>query len=288
MKQRLLTALIGIPLAIAWLFSVYTPVFSAVLTVVAVIAEYEMLKVFNVKNTPFRVLCMAVSAGVILLADYNNKSYGSFSLSIPLWPVIAGVVLLSLVLMVLDFEGLKFEQVVCSLFCALLTSEALACVILFRDVYLKWPDTYQQVDGIFFILFGFFASWISDGCAYFAGRAFGKHKLAPKISPKKTVEGLIGGIVGNCIFCIALWFVMSRKSGLSESVSLVFTVIMSLVLSAISVFGDLAASTIKRHHGIKDFGNLLPGHGGVMDRFDSSVFVFATLYGVLAVINSIG
>lgn len=288
MKKRLLTAVVGLGVAVAWMFCIYVPVvFSAILAVVALIAEYEMLKVFDVKNLPFRILCMATSAAVVLLADFNNKDYGSFHLAIPLFPMVTAVVLLSLVMMVLDFEKLKFDQVVCSLFCALLTSEALATIILMRDVYITWAYTYNKTDGVFFILFAFFCSWMSDGCAYFAGRAFGKHKLAPKISPKKTVEGLIGGVIGNEIFCGILWLVMNRCFGLGDNVSLAFVLISAPLLSLISVFGDLAASTIKRHHGIKDFGNLLPGHGGVMDRFDSSVFVFTALYGTLVVINSI-
>lgn len=281
MKSRLLTALIGVPIAIAWLFSLYVPVvFSAVLAVVGLIAEFEMLRVFEVKNIAFKVLCLATSAGVIFMADYNKY------LNIPLFPIIAAIVIVSLIIMVLDFENLKFEQVVCSLFCALLTSEALACVILFRDCYLTWPEKFVKADGVFFILLAFFSSWISDGCALFAGRLFGKHKLAEKISPKKTVEGAIGGLAGNVIFCIALFFIMNKFFGLGENITLLFTVISSAVLSIISIFGDLAASTIKRHHGIKDFGNLLPGHGGIMDRFDSSVFVFAALYSTVAVIGN--
>lgn len=288
MKNRLLTALVGLSLAVGWLFLVHTVVFSAVLAVVALIAEYEMLKVFNVKNLPFRILAMATAAGVVLFADYKNNAYvGDIKLDLPVFPLVAGVVLLSLIFMVFDFEGLKFEQVACSLFAAFLTSAALSCVILFRDVYITWENKYTQVDGIFFILLGFFASWMSDAFALFAGKLFGKHKLAPKISPKKTVEGMIGGVICNCILCVALYFVMKKCFALSDSVTLVFTIVSALALSLISVIGDLAASTIKRHHGVKDFGNLLPGHGGIMDRFDSSVFVFAALYGTLVVINSI-
>lgn len=281
MKNRLLTALVGVSVAVAWMFSIYTPVYSAVLAVVGLIAEFEMLRVFDVKNIPFKILCMATSAGVILMADYNKK------LNIPLFPVVAGIVLVSLILMVLDFENLKFEKVVCSLFCALLTSEALGCIILFRDCYLTWSEKYVKADGVFFILLAFFSSWISDGCALFAGKLFGKHKLAKKISPKKTVEGAIGGFIGNIVFCVALYFVMKKFFALGDAVTLSFTIIASGLLSVISVFGDLAASTIKRHHGVKDFGKLLPGHGGIMDRFDSSVFVFAALYGTLIVMNSI-
>ena len=116
-------------------------------------------------------------------------------------------------------------------------------------------------------------------------KAFGKHKLAPKVSPKKTIEGAIGGLLGNCLFCTALYFVFLKKYSLSESVKLWQVIVFSLLLGVISIFGDLAASTIKRHHGVKDFGNLLPGHGGVMDRFDSCLFVFPALYSLIIIIN---
>ena len=281
MKQRLLTALVGVGVAVAWMFSLYTPVYSAVLAVVAVIGEYEMLKVFEVKNLPFRIISMAVCGGAVLIADY--KKYFMSQFQFPFFSVAAAVVLVSLIIMVFNFKKLKFEQVAVSLFSALAIGGALSCIILFRDRYLY--EGYTKIDGLFLILFAFFCSWISDGFALFAGMAFGKHKLAPEISPKKTVEGAVGGVVGNVLFCTAFYFIMKKFFGLSGAITLPFTVITAAVLSVISIFGDLAASTIKRNHGIKDFGNLLPGHGGVMDRFDSSVFVFSALYGTLEIID---
>ena len=277
MKKRLLTALIGVSVAVGWMFTVYTPAFAIIMGAFAVMAEYEMLKVFGVKNVAFKALCLILSGSILLLADYKDR------FALPFFAVVTGVVLLSLVLMVLDYERLRFEQVVCSLFSAFTVSSAMSCVVLYRDVYKVFPDLYTKADGIFFILFSFFCAWFTDGFALFAGMALGKHKLAPKISPKKTVEGAIGGVLGGVGTCVALYFVFKTKFGLSAHITLPFVIITALFLSVLSIFGDLAASTIKRHHGIKDFGNLLPGHGGVMDRFDSSVFVFAALYGVITV-----
>lgn len=279
MKQRLLTALIGVSVAIAWLFTIYTPAFAIILAVFAIIGEYEMLRVFEVKNVPFMVLCLIMTAGIMIYPDYSDK------LHIPMFPAVTAVVLVSLIIMVLDFEKLRFEQVVCSLFAGALIPASLSCVVLFRDVYKTFPGIFIKTDGIFFILFAFFCSWMTDGCALFAGKAFGKHKLAEKVSPKKTVEGAIGGLIGNCLFCVALYFVFLKKFALCESVKLWQVIVFSLLLGVISIFGDLAASTIKRHHGVKDFGNLLPGHGGVMDRFDSCLFVFPALYSIILIIN---
>lgn len=278
MKQRLLTALIGVSVAVAWMFTVYTPAFAIILALFAVTGVYEMLRVFEVKNVPFKVLCLVLSAAVMVYPDYSDK------INVPLFPAVTIVVLVSLIIMVLDFERLRFEQVVCSLFAAAMIPASLSCVVLFRDVYVKLPGIFTKPDGIFFILLAFFCSWITDGCALFAGKAFGKHKLYEKVSPKKTVEGAIGGLIGNCAFCVALYFVFLKKFALSESIKLWQILVFSLLLGVISIFGDLAASTIKRHHGVKDFGNLLPGHGGVMDRFDSCLFVFPALYSLILII----
>lgn len=280
MKQRLLTALVGISVAVAWLFTMYTPFFAIIMVFFAVTAEYEMLKVFEVKNIPFKIIAMLLSAAIMLYPDYKAK------LNIPLFPVFTAVIIVSLVIMVLDYKNLRFEQVACSLFSSFTVASALSCVVLFRDVYLTFPDVYGKKDGIFFLLFAFFCSWLTDGCALFAGVAFGKHKLAPTISPKKTVEGAIGGVIGNTVLCVVLYFVFHAKFELSDSISLVFVIVSAVILSVLSIFGDLAASTIKRHCGIKDFGNLLPGHGGVMDRFDSCVFVFPALYAILTAVNA--
>ncbi|MBO5998951.1 MAG: phosphatidate cytidylyltransferase [Lachnospiraceae bacterium] len=129
--------------------------------------------------------------------------------------------------------------------------------------------------GIYIFALIFISSWICDTCAYFTGRAFGRHKLAPHLSPKKTVEGSIGGIVGaaaaSFIASLILYFVHG------ENYMLLFT-LAGAAGSVISQAGDLAASAIKRVKGIKDYGRLIPGHGGMMDRFDSVIFTAPVIY----------
>lgn len=277
MKKRLLTALVGVTIAVGWLFTIYTPAYAIIMAAVAGICVYEMLKVFGVKNVPFFVLCEAAGVCTVLYADYKSK------LNLPLFPVLTGLVLLGLILMVTDHKRLRFEQVVCALFSSVMIPAALSCVVLLRDVYVAWPGLFGQQDGVFFILFAFFCSWVTDGFALFAGKALGKHKLAPNISPNKTVEGAVGGVLGNLLMCGLLWLVFKTKFNLSEHINIWWVLISAAALSVISMFGDLAASTIKRHSGVKDFGNILPGHGGAMDRFDSSVFVFSALYAEIIV-----
>lgn len=281
MKTRIITGLVGAIAVVGWLFSMYTPVFSVFIALVAAIGVFELTKAFEVKNLVFRGLCIAVSAALPFWFEYKEK------LNIPVFPVVTIAVVASLIIMVLDFEKLKFEQVACSLCSAVFVPSALSCIILYRDLYLAFPDKYIKTDGIFFILFGFFCCWLSDTFAFFAGKFFGKHKLSPVISPKKTVEGAIGGVIGTAILNVVLFVIFKKFFNLSAEITLPIVIIASVCLSVISIFGDLAASTIKRHHGIKDFGNLLPGHGGVMDRFDSSCFVFPVLYSIIILINTI-
>lgn len=281
MKSRIITGLVGLVVVIAWLLSMYTPVFTAVLAIVAAIGVFELIKAFEVKNPVFKGICIILALLIPFYFEYKAK------LTVPMFPIIVFVLLLSLIVMVLDFKNLKFEQVACSLFAAAFVPSALSCVILFRDVYIAFPDSYKKTDGIFFLIFAFFCCWLSDTFAYFVGRKFGKHKLAPVISPKKTVEGAVGGIICTAILNTVLFFVFKYKFALSSDVSLLMILLSSVFLSVISIFGDLTASTIKRHHGIKDFGNLLPGHGGVMDRFDSSCFVFPALYAIISIVSAI-
>ena len=117
----------------------------------------------------------------------------------------------------------------------------------------------------------FFSAFGTDVMAYFTGYAIGKHKLCPKISPKKTIEGSVGGIIGSVVFCGALgYFIMPEL--------MIHCLIIGALGGGISQFGDLTASIFKRKMGIKDYGNLIPGHGGVLDRIDSVLFTAPMVY----------
>ena len=126
--------------------------------------------------------------------------------------------------------------------------------------------------GILRPIYVFMGAWVADTGAYFAGTFFGKHKLCPEISPKKTVEGLIGGAVANAVvFALIPVILNDRDTPLYVGCS-IFAVI-GIFCSLLGLLGDLTASLIKRDAGIKDYGNIMPGHGGAMDRFDSIVFI---------------
>ncbi len=142
---------------------------------------------------------------------------------------------------------------------------AFSAMVLLRDMEM----------GKYIYLIPFIFGWVTDTFAYFCGRLFGRHKLIPTVSPKKTVEGAIGGIV----FCaLATWlygFIVSKCFEVSPNyLALILT---GLAVSVVSMIGDLVMSAIKREYGIKDYGKLLPGHGGILDRFDSSIAVTVLL-----------
>lgn len=127
-------------------------------------------------------------------------------------------------------------------------------------------------DGLAWIFLVFLITWSADTGAYFAGRFLGKNKLFPRVSPKKTIEGVIGGIVLSIV--VSIWFMGKWL----EDVSIIHAVILGIGLAIFSVIGDLVESMIKRATGVKDSGNLMPGHGGIVDRLDSLLFTFPLTY----------
>lgn len=131
--------------------------------------------------------------------------------------------------------------------------------------------------GVFLLLITLCAAWLADSGAYFAGTFLGKTPLCPEISPKKTVEGLIGGIAANGVIMLIISLVYRYLTN-GRPVHFVWIVVAGMVCAVIGLIGDLTASIIKRQTGIKDYGNIMPGHGGVMDRFDSVFLVAPFMY----------
>lgn len=140
-------------------------------------------------------------------------------------------------------------------------------------------------DGIYIVWLIFIAAWINDTFAYFTGVTLGKHKMAPKLSPKKSVEGAIGGIAGATIIGGVYGYIVSNH--MSELFAYpVFTFAAASFIGALlAIVGDLAASAIKRNYNVKDYGTLIPGHGGIMDRFDSVIFTAPAVYWAVYIIN---
>lgn len=179
-----------------------------------------------------------------------------------LLPVAALAALLILSVYVLLFPKAGSEQAMTAVFGFMYLGVMLGFLYLTR----------MEGNGIITVWLIYLSSWGADTAAYFAGRFLGRHKMAPVLSPKKTIEGAVGGILGAGIFGLLFNIVFDG----SKSVWQFF--IICAAGAAISIFGDLTASAIKRDRGIKDYGNLIPGHGGILDRFDSVIFTAPVIY----------
>ena len=150
------------------------------------------------------------------------------------------------------------------------------CVVYMRDLY-------GNTVGLYAIIVSLTGAWMSDTGAFFAGVFFGKHKMAPSISPKKTIEGAVGGVLVSTLSQLLfawLYTLLVSNLGINVSVNYLALAILSPFISLVSIVGDLTASIIKRQCNIKDFGNIMPGHGGMLDRFDSVFMVLPFVYNI--------
>ena len=184
--------------------------------------------------------------------------------NLPLMAVLAAVILVMCVY-VFTYPGYRAEEVMAAAFGVLYVGVMLSCV---SDQRTSGRSLACMVDPP--------CSWGCDTCAYCAGMLFGKHKMAPVLSPKKSVEGAVGGVAGAALLG-ALYALAANHFGNLQASPLTYALICA-VGALISMVGDLAASAIKRNRNIKDYGKLIPGHGGILDRFDSVIFTAPIIY----------
>lgn len=286
MLKRTITGIVAALFAVGVLAFRDTPALSIVVAIFTVIAAREIEKVIGIKNKAIYYISLAFSGLVPLFYEFRPE-LEQRGIVIPVTAVVVIYCVVLFMLMLTDFENTKFEEVASVIISTTFVPWSFSTLIFLNDMSETYPDKFDFHYDLFFILLGLFAAWLSDSFAYFSGRFFGKHKLCPKISPKKTVEGAIGGIVGAVVSNVVLFTVFDRCFFTVHTISYGWVILVSLALAVIGICGDLTASVIKRNFGVKDFGNLFPGHGGVMDRFDSALFVltmlyaFITLYGVV-------
>ena len=174
-------------------------------------------------------------------------------------------------------KEIRYEQIFFTLAVMVLVPHAMSTMILIHNY------DYDMADGLFLLIMALCGAWIADTGAYFTGVALGKHKLCPEISPKKTIEGFIGGILTTGIVYAVAFYIRSN----SDVRFALIAFIMGVVCAVIGTVGDLSASMVKRQIGFKDYGNIMPGHGGLMDRFDSVLFVLPTFYAFIVIISVI-
>ena len=264
MKTRVMSSIaIGVILLVVLLCGGY--VMAAVLLMLSLIAYFELMRATGVHQAEKKCsgIEMAGYIGIVFhygLMLFMGKDIRFFGLSILF------VFFAVMIVYVLTFPKYQAQQAMAAIFSFLYAPVMLSFVYLLRigkyGEYIVWVP---------------FVAWICDTCAYLAGRAFGKHKLCPRLSPQKTIEGAIGGVAGS-VAAGAIFGVVLSGAATHNSDTIWMFMIITLIASVISQIGDLAASGIKRDHQIKDYGNLIPGHGGIMDRFDSVIFVTPMVY----------
>ncbi|MBE6991170.1 MAG: phosphatidate cytidylyltransferase [Ruminococcaceae bacterium] len=269
MKSRILVACVCIPLLLVAFYLLPVWVTVLLIALVSTIATYELMNCLGIAgNRRILVYCLIVSFAVPFWCWLESPAiFGTW--------VVFSLFLLLFIEAIFSKKSVEFGHVAAALFSALLLPYFLSAFVRLRIAEY----------GEMLILLPLVIAFIADAAALFAGMLFGKHKLAPEISPKKTVEGAIGGLLGGLIGCVIYAFVAELIWGINTNV-FAFAV-YGAVGSVISVIGDLSFSLIKRQYGIKDYGSLLPGHGGILDRFDSVIFTAPLVEILLAVLPAV-
>ena len=281
MAKRIVFGLLWTAIGISALVFMHTWFFLVFAMFLCFMATFELNRSIGLKNKPIMILSLVVSTVFPLYYEYGHYLREFNGLNLKTEYLITAYVLVLCFLMLHNHENTRFSNVSFVVMSSLFVPFSFTRLMYFRDVKLYFPDKgYTNAHGIFLILFILFSACMTDTFAYFAGSFLGKHKLCPKISPKKTIEGAIGGVLGCVLANVVLYAVYNNFIFANPKNNYVAIVILSVVTSIVGMCGDLTASLIKRNYGIKDFGNLIPGHGGIMDRFDSIMFVSAAFYAV--------
>ena len=273
MKKRVISSvaiLIGMLLLV--IFSEYI-VYPVALAALAVIAIFEILRVVG----EHKRLVISIPAYIIAAVMPICAYFVTEALVLPLLLALAAAVFVYLVWLmgvsIFSKGKIPFSKV----------SEVFAavCYVAVSFTSLSLIRYIDRTVGVFFVVLVFVISWACDVFAFAVGSLIGKHKLIPEISPKKTVEGAIGGIAFSALFCMLYGLILELIFGLSANYLYLF--LFGAILSVVSQLGDLIASLIKREYGVKDYGKIFPGHGGVMDRFDS-VLAVSTILLILSIV----
>lgn len=263
MKQRVITAVVAL---IVFIPIIYVGGIALELTaaLLAIVGVYELFRMKGLAIASFEGILAAIGAVILVLPKdpwfpFLPENTDTFALFYLIVLFLLGISVVSKNTYTIDEAGFP---VLVSLYVGVGFQNFLAARL--------------APSGLVVLFFGLFVVWATDIGAYMVGRQYGRNKLWPEISPNKTVEGAIGGIVSAVIVAIIylLLFPGDTYFGHNTFLMIAFTVVFSIA----GQFGDLVESAFKRHYGVKDSGNILPGHGGILDRFDSMLFVFPLMH----------
>ena len=271
MKTRIITAVVGLAVLAVVLAFFDTILFDLVLAAICLLGIHEVFTAMGFGKKQWYLYAAAVPFTMLLMLSSSGAARAAL-LAVGFLTVLFYNVVLITHDKTLDFGKLSgfiyFSGVI--LFC------------FYSLIHLKrcLPMDMYGYDAIYFILLILCFAWGGDTAAYFAGRAFGRHKLAPIVSPHKTVEGAVGGVLGSmaagCVLTLAYSLLSAKYNVISIQVQPKHYLVllgMGAVASVLGILGDLFASSVKRQVGIKDYGTIFPGHGGILDRFDSVMFI---------------
>ena len=271
MKTRVITAAVGLAVLAVVLAFFDTIIFDFVLSAICLLAIHEVFSAMGFGKKQWYLYAAAVPFTLLVML---TSSQAVRTLILPFCFLL---VLFLNVCQIAHVQTLDFGKLSGHVYFS-----GVIVFCFYSLIHLKrcLPFAQYRYDAIYFILLILCFAWGGDTAAYFAGRAFGKHKLAPIVSPHKTVEGAIGGVFGSVLAGIVLTLVYSFLSASHNVITIqvqprhyLILVVMGAIASVLGIMGDLFASAVKRQVGIKDYGTIFPGHGGILDRFDSVMFI---------------
>ena len=270
MKTRIITAGVGLIILIPCLIFSYTIVFDIFISLCAVIAVFELIRCTRHSDN------LALLIPSLIFALFSELAVRAININIPYPAYVALAFVLYFIfvftLAVFSHGKLPVQDA------GLIVAMVMYIIVGFGGVlYIRGLTnaSLENIGGYLFLLI-FISSWVPDAGAYFVGVNFGKHKLIPDVSPKKSVEGALGGIAASILSFMIYTLIVNIAFDAKLHFGLM--ILASIVLAVASMIGDLIASLIKRHFNIKDYGNLLPGHGGILDRFDSMLSTSCVMF----------
>lgn len=285
MKTRILTAVVAVLLFVPFCIFSASPVFVFLLFagIIVTVAIFELLKCTGLHRNVFEsLLAYPTGLAAVILTRIVETPEEYFRIMSFVW---FAFLFLSLVNATFSKGRVPVTDAAVAALMIVYVSFAMASIVLLRDLS-ALSEGERVVFGGKIYLLAFLFAWMPDIGGYFFGRFFGKHKLIPHVSPKKTVEGFVGGLFSALVVSVIYGFAIGLGRG--DFKGFLVLGVLAILSGAVSVCGDLLASLVKRHYGIKDYGFVFPGHGGVMDRFDSVMAVAPFLYILSSIANSFG
>ena len=271
MKQRIITGVVGIAVTLLVLTQYYKPIYDRVVLLLFLVSLYEIWKTFSEKNNIIIFIVMGMAGAYFMLDEWIPRVH-------PL--IMATLVFFTYSMVtVFFFEKIDFKTISASMLFSMYSMFGFYSLTAMKDFL---PRERFGYDGLFVLVMCCVIAWGADVSAYFSGYFFGKHKMAPVLSPKKTVEGAVGGVVLTTIASVIVMAVYAKYKHVLEgagrrfelkSEMLVAVAIAAVAAVLLEMVGDLFRSAVKRQAGIKDYGDIFPGHGGVLDRFDSMIMI---------------